>query len=95
MLVKTQTGLQMMKDRSVTLGPRQRSAFILFDGRRTLEEVLVATAGTGVTRESIEQLVAQGLLAELASGGQADAGHEATVPMPLETLPGLPLARQR
>jgi hypothetical protein len=35
-LVKTDTGQQVFKDRSVRLTPRQRSAFILFDGRRSV-----------------------------------------------------------
>jgi hypothetical protein len=33
-LVKTDVGQQALKDRSVPLTPRQRSAFILFDGNK-------------------------------------------------------------
>ena len=33
-LVKTEAGQQVLKDRSLRLTPRQRSAFILFDGKR-------------------------------------------------------------
>ena len=65
-LVKTETGLQVMKDRSVALSPRQRSAFILFDGKRTLVDVLQATAAIGTGRADIEQLVALGLLSDPA-----------------------------
>jgi hypothetical protein len=45
------------------LTPRQRSAFILFDGRRTLAEVLSATSGLGVTMPDVDHLVELGLLA--------------------------------
>lgn len=73
-LVKTQTGHQALKDRSVPLSPRQRSAFILFDGKRSVDEVLAN--GMGIAREDIDQMVELGLLepadgkaAPLAAGG--------------------------
>ncbi len=66
LIVKTETGHRVMKDRSVPLSPRQRSAFILFDGKRTVEDVLKATATTGVTREDIDKLIELGLLADPA-----------------------------
>ena len=61
-IVKTEAGHQVMKDRSVSLTPRQRSAFILFDGKRTLDQVLVATAAAGVTRDDVARLFELGLL---------------------------------
>jgi hypothetical protein len=74
-IVKTQTGHQVMKDRSVPLTPRQRSAFILFDGKRTLAQVLAATAPAGVTREDVDKLFELGLLAH-------DAGEHPGKPAP-------------
>ena len=59
--VKTEAGQKALKDRSL-LTPRQRSAFILFDGRRSVPQVLEATAGLGVTPEELVQLVELGLL---------------------------------
>lgn len=53
-----------MQNRSIALTPRQRSAFILFDGRRSVDEVLKATAGLGVTSEDVHHLVGSGWLAE-------------------------------
>jgi hypothetical protein len=63
-VTKTEIGLRVMKDRSVTLTPRQRSAFILFDGKRSRSEVKAATAPTGVTEEDIDKLFELGLLAD-------------------------------
>ncbi len=63
--IKTETGFRVLKDRSVPLTPRQRAAFILVDGKRTVDEVMASTAGMGVTRADIEQLMASGLIAEL------------------------------
>ena len=60
---KTETGRQVVKDRSVPLTPRQRSAFILFDGKRTVDGVLAATAGMGVTAEDIQFMADSGLRA--------------------------------
>jgi hypothetical protein len=67
-LSKTDAGQRMLKDRTSGLSPRQRAALILFDGQRSLEDVLAATAGGGVTRADIEHLVSLGLVAELAPG---------------------------
>lgn len=64
-LMKTQAGLQVLKDRSVPLTPMQRTAFILFDGKRSVTEVLKSTSGAGVTRADVDQLCALGLLASL------------------------------
>jgi hypothetical protein len=60
-LVKTEAGQRALKDRSVPLSPRQRSAFILFDGKRSVDDVLAA--GMGIAREDIDQMVELGVLA--------------------------------
>ncbi|MBG9387300.1 hypothetical protein [Caenimonas aquaedulcis] len=76
LMVKTEAGHRVMKDRSVPLTPRQRSAFILFDGKRTLEDILKATAPVGVSREDIDKLVELGLLVDAApqeTAAEADA----------------------
>jgi hypothetical protein len=64
-LIKTETGHRVLKDRSVRLTPRQRSAFILFDGHRSVNEVI--EAGMGIVPEDIDQLVALGLLEPIVS----------------------------
>jgi hypothetical protein len=63
-IVKTEAGQQVLKDRSVPLSQRQRSAFILFDGRKTVDDVLKATTPMGVTRADIDLLFQHGLLAD-------------------------------
>jgi hypothetical protein len=75
LIVKTEAGHRVMKDRSVPLTPRQRSAFILFDGKRTLDQVLAATAVTGVTREDVDKLFELGLVTDAAP--QETAAEEA------------------
>ena len=98
-LVKTETGLQVMKDRSVALSPRQRSAFILFDGKRTLEDVLEATGAIGIRRSDIEQLVALELLCDptVRSGPPPEPLYPETIPAVLAGLPDPPprLSKQR
>lgn len=59
---KTETGRQALKERSVALTPKLRSAFILFDGVRSLPEVLTATAGLGVTADDVRLMVERGFL---------------------------------
>jgi hypothetical protein len=63
---KTELGQQAFKARSGALTPRQRSAFILFDGKKPLDEVLAMTAGLGVSAVDVQSMVAAGLL-ELVS----------------------------
>lgn len=60
---KTELGQSALQNRSFALTPRQRSAFIMFDGKRSLDEVINATAGLGVTAEDVSHLAALGLLA--------------------------------
>ena len=61
--VKTALGLATLKDRSAGLTPRQRSAFIMFDGKRDSSEVLQMTAGVGVVQADLDHLMSLGLLA--------------------------------
>ncbi len=59
---KTARGIQVMKDRSVSLTPHQRSALILIDGKRDTTEILRMTAAVGVALSDIEALIAMGLV---------------------------------
>ena len=72
-LVKTPAGQQALKDRHGSLSSRQRSAFILFDGKRSTAEILAATAAMGITRDDVQAMIDQGLLMS-ASGAAAGAG---------------------
>ncbi|MNU69302.1 hypothetical protein D3C71_586850 [compost metagenome] len=79
-LVKTEAGQQVLKDRSVPLTPRQRSAFIQFDGKRSIDDVLAS--GLGIGREEVDQMVALGLLAPLAGQPPAAAPAVSAAPPP-------------
>jgi len=78
-LLKTEAGHQALKDRSVPLSPRQRSAFILFDGKRSVDDVLAA--GMGISREDVDQMISLGVLEPV--GGKA-AQAVAAGPAPAE-----------
>ncbi len=60
---KTEAGQLAFKQRSPSITARQRSLFILFDGNKTVDQVLAATAGMGATPADVEALVDQGFLA--------------------------------
>lgn len=70
---KTEAGQLAFKQRSPLLSARQRSAFILFDGAKTLEQVLTATAGLGVTQADVDHMLGHGLLAATAPVPVAEA----------------------
>lgn len=59
---KTEAGQLAFKQRSADLGPRQRSAFLLFDGQRSVVDVLKATEGLGITQADIDDMLAKGFL---------------------------------
>jgi hypothetical protein len=78
--VKTEMGQRVLKDRSVQLTPRQRAAFILFDGRNTVDQVLAATSSVGVTRDDVEHLLQLGLLEVPARAAPAVAAPAPAAP---------------
>lgn len=91
-VMKTEAGHRVMKDRSVALTPRQRSAFILVDGKRTLDQVLAATAAMGVTAEDVQQLLTLGLVTDAspqttAAAAEATAAADAAVKLHKERSP--------
>ena len=66
--VKTPVGQTAMQARSPLMSPRQRAAFIMFDGKRDSAEVLKATAGVGVVDADIEHLARIGFLESTGFG---------------------------
>ncbi|OYT92764.1 MAG: hypothetical protein CFE43_06760 [Burkholderiales bacterium PBB3] len=61
-LIKTDEGQLAFKERSPRFSARQRSMFILVDGRKSAAQLLVATAGMGVTQSDIDYMVEEGFL---------------------------------
>jgi hypothetical protein len=61
--IKTELGHKAFKERSPLFLGRQRSAFILFDGHQSLDQVLATTSGIGITRADVDYMVEQGFLA--------------------------------
>ena len=65
-----------MQVRSAEMSPRQRTAFIMFDGKRDSAEVLKATSVIGVTTADFEHFLAIGFLAPVGSeNGPLRASH--------------------
>ena len=85
--VKTEQGQAAFQSRSVSLTPRQRAAFILFDGKRAASEVLASTVGMGVTEDDLAHLIAAGVLAPGAVSQPPTVAKdpEATVLAPLHS----------
>lgn len=61
-LIKTEAGQQAFKARSPMFSARQRTAFIMFDGNKTVEQVLAAAVSLGLTAEDVEHMVAHDML---------------------------------
>ena len=61
-LMKTPEGQLAFKERHADLSQRLRSAFLLFDGARSLEQVLAATSAMGVQKDDLLALLTRGWL---------------------------------
>jgi hypothetical protein len=72
-LVKTIAGQQAFKERHADFSPRLRSAFLQFDGQRSLGQVLESMAGLGVTQDEVMGLVEREWLAPREATGIAVA----------------------
>ena len=86
---KTPEGVAARQVHSAEMCPRQRAAFIMFDGKRDSAEVIKATSGIGVTDADIQHLVSAGFLASIevvAKPSLAAAGR--AQPAQLASLPG-------
>lgn len=60
--IKTEAGQLAFKERSALFSARQRSTFILFDGQKTVEQVLASTSGMGVTQADVDYMMEQGFI---------------------------------
>lgn len=79
-LIKTEIGQQAFKARSPLFSARQRTAFIMFDGQKSVEQVLAAATGLGLTPDDVDHMVAHEFLAPApgeAFLAQAHAAHAA------------------
>ena len=74
-LIKTTEGQQAFKERHADLSQRLRSAFLLFDGNRSLSQVLEATSALGISKDDILALISRGWLAG-KDGGQCLQPHK-------------------
>jgi hypothetical protein len=73
---KTELGKAALQDRSIGLTRQQRSAFIMFDGKRSTVEVLAAMTILGITTDDVNHLLALGLLEVSASAPPPQAAPQ-------------------
>jgi hypothetical protein len=79
-LAKTEEGHRVLKDRSIALTPRQRTALVIIDGKRSLPEVMEAATAAGVAPDDVRRLVELGLVAERAPAAPAPGKPPARSP---------------
>ena len=77
---KTELGQAALQSRSAALAPRQRLALIMFDGKRSLNLVLRATAGLGITEDDVNHLLQLKFLAVVENGMAASEVTAASTP---------------
>lgn len=82
--VKTELGQRALRDRSVAITPRQRSAFIMLDGKHDIDDVLQSTAGIGVGPQDIDHLLRLGLIRPIAVAPEPSLEPPAPAPSPEE-----------
>ena len=84
-LIKTPEGQQAFKERHADLSQRLRSAFLLFDGARSLDQVLAATSGMGVQKDDLLALVTRGWLVARADSPPVAEAATTVAPAASET----------
>ncbi|MCS4292658.1 hypothetical protein M2375_000864 [Comamonas sp. BIGb0152] len=75
-LKKTDKGMEALRARDPALPHRMRPAFIMFDGQKSIEQVMALAPSAGgqlQVLEDIKQLLQQGLLELLRSGDASQA----------------------
>ena len=82
-LTKTEAGKKAISDRSIALSPRQRSALIIFNGERSLNDVLTMLVSLGFTKADVDHMVSLGLVVEVnqPSTSKADAPIKRSEPL--------------
>ena len=77
--IKTVTGQAAFKLRSDKFSARQRSIFLLFDGVKSVDQILKMTAALGITRADVESLEQHGFIEnvgdEIAPPGSATGAY--------------------
>lgn len=68
---KSQAGQEAFQKRSPDISAKQRPAFLLFDGKRKVGDVLAS--GLGITQADIDDLIAKGFLVSPDAAGAVDA----------------------
>ena len=81
---KTEKGQQAFKQRSPLFSACQRSCFILFDGIKTADQVLAATAGLGATWADVQHLLESGLVLALEAPRAEPPAMESDSASPVE-----------
>lgn len=101
LLMKSKLGQIAFKERSALFSSRQRAAFILFDGRATVADILLAMAPLGLDRFDVDVMCEHGFLEPapgLASQAYDASSTQASyAPVPLDPgryLHAKPLATQ-
>ena len=88
LFIKTEAGQAAFKERSPRFSSRQRSTFILVDGKKSAAQLLVATAGMGVTQADLDYMVEQGFLSPVFNDafptGPTPLASSAPTPLPSE-----------
>ena len=92
---KTALGLAALQYRSAGLTPRQRSAFILFDGKRSSAEVLKMTEGFGITQTDLDHLLSLGLLASSSSVSEVTVTESKLEPSDVAAAPVAAISSQK
>jgi hypothetical protein len=81
-LIKTEIGQLAFKERSPLFSARQRSTFILFDGQKTVQQVLASASGLGISQDDVDYMLAQGFLGTVPTDQAITAPSALMEPVP-------------
>lgn len=85
--IKTEAGHAAFKARSDLFSVRQRSAYLLFDGIKSVEQILKLTAALGITQADVDALAEHGFIEQVnAVVAPPTTAALAATPAPAATL---------
>lgn len=87
---KTPVGQKAFAERSALLSSRQRSLFLMFDGAKSVDQLLLLTRALGSTQADIDHLVISGFIGEgVESAEGAAAPKPSTNPLAFSAVAGV------
>lgn len=84
---KTDKGREEIATRKFHLAPKMRTLLVMIDGKQSVDELMQKIGGLGFTPESLNELMSDGFVHQVAAIETPDAAAPAPTPGPVPAAP--------